>query len=492
MDEFEHVHRAASVVEGQWFAEPTDAAHGTGAHLSVPADIVAATRPECEKLRYTSDETCVGRESSSGREVSSLAGRYHPLYYAIVGTPSLWLDGTAAIYAMRVVTIALCSALLWLAAGAARSMGRPWMGVALALALAPTVAYSSIVVAPNALEIMASILLWVSLLAVFRAPQQASNAMLGRVAVGGAVLVTLRSLGPLWGVLILLTVLALTPQAWSRLRTVLRSRSGAITVLAVALVAVAGSAWTLLSSSWEISNADERVATFSSSDKATAIGKLLPLWVLQSVGAFPYRNNPAHPLVYACFFVVVLLLLLLAVIRTSGRLRISIVATAALALLVPAAISWTTFEQFGDSWQGRYTLPYSVGLVLLCGLIDPGRVPPWVRRRSVAVVLALVYALGHTAGPVAVQLSELRISPGVENGSWILLPPVLVGLLCALGSVLIWAGGWQMTRAASPAPVSRGPSGGSPTRPDASQAGSDRQATAERAAPAAAGTPTGH
>ena len=88
MDEWDHAYRAAAVAEGEWVAEPTEATRGTGAVLRVPEHIVAAARPECERLPYTKAGDCVGRPEGETVLIASGAGRYHPAFYALIGHPA--------------------------------------------------------------------------------------------------------------------------------------------------------------------------------------------------------------------------------------------------------------------------------------------------------------------------------------------------------------------------------------------------------------------
>jgi len=83
-DEFDHAYRAAAVARGQWFATPSDATRGTGAWLEVPRDIVDAARPECQVRSYTTAADCVGTAHGDTVRIASGAGRYQPVFYAVV------------------------------------------------------------------------------------------------------------------------------------------------------------------------------------------------------------------------------------------------------------------------------------------------------------------------------------------------------------------------------------------------------------------------
>ena len=166
LDEWDHVYRASAVARGQWVATPEAATRGTGALVRVPEHIVAAARPECERLPYTGDPECVGRPSQAGQvDVASGAGRYNPAFYALVGYPSLPFEGVAALYAMRAVGALACLGMMLLALACVRRWASrssvPFL--AFAVAITPSVLYASSIVAPNGLEIAAG-LAWASAL----------------------------------------------------------------------------------------------------------------------------------------------------------------------------------------------------------------------------------------------------------------------------------------------------------------------------------------
>ena len=129
-DEFDHAYRAAAAARGQWAIDPVDATRGTGAFVTVPADIVEAARSECQHLRYTKDHDCIGKPASDGNVVvASGAGRYHPLFYAVIGTAAKPFDGAAALYAMRIATALLAAAFVWIAVRAAATWARSPMAL---------------------------------------------------------------------------------------------------------------------------------------------------------------------------------------------------------------------------------------------------------------------------------------------------------------------------------------------------------------------------
>ena len=86
-DEFDHAYRAAAVARGQW--EATDPVEdGRGTLVRVPADLVKAAHAQCADLPYTGHDNCNPAERNDDGTVlvGSGAGTYNPIYYWVIGT----------------------------------------------------------------------------------------------------------------------------------------------------------------------------------------------------------------------------------------------------------------------------------------------------------------------------------------------------------------------------------------------------------------------
>ncbi|HET8960447.1 DUF2142 domain-containing protein [Nocardioides sp.] len=441
MDEWDHAYRAAAVAEGTWVAEPTEATRGTGAVLRVPAHIVAATRPECERLPYTNAEDCVGRPDGETVLVPSGAGRYHPAFYALIGYPAMLFQGTDALYAMRITGLLACWGFFLLAVLCLRR----WASgsappLAFALALTPTVIFTSAIAAPNGVE-MAAGLAWSSALIGLglAATPQHDRLYLGVAAISGSVLVTVRSLGPLWCALVLVTCLVALPVSTARIRQVVGRPMGALALVAVALSTMASVVWTLSQRSLVV-GVDPAELTWS--QKVMGVGELLIQWPLQAIGAFPYRDAPAPPLVYVVYLLLVGGCLVVALRSFDRRGRWALGLGIATLFLLPAIVTLATADRYGAAWQGRYELPYGVCLLLLAGVA-------WQRKgiqigARVALPGLVLFAIGQVVGPVQVLRNELATSPYSGTNSWASPPVAVEALLMTSAAALIWWGAWAM------------------------------------------------
>lgn len=91
-------------------------------------------------------------------------------------------------------------------------------------------------------------------------------------------------------------------------------------------------------------------------------------------------------------------------------------------------------------WQGRYMLPYTVGIALMIGLAlnrkDGPNLSPFLR-----MVGLVLYAVGQTAGPVQVLHKTLG-KHLADDASIVHFSPWLVGGVALTGSAILW---WAAT-----------------------------------------------
>ena len=150
-------------------------------------------------------------------EVDTWFGRYPPLYYAVVGLPSRFLDGEAAVLAMRTAGAVLCAGFLALGFTALRSTRHPTalLGAGL-LGVTPAVLFFTGMVNPTGLEIAAGFALWAVLLPLVLDPTAHRIGLrLALGAVVAAVLVNTRPGSALMAVLIgIPLVLVATGSFW--------------------------------------------------------------------------------------------------------------------------------------------------------------------------------------------------------------------------------------------------------------------------------------
>ena len=437
VDEHDHVFRAASVARGHWRPDYVHATNGRGDLIPVPADIVKAARPVCESLSYTKHDDCNGvAEVGSGQVlVASAASRYNPIFYWVIGAPARWFRGESAAYAMRAAGALLCSALLALALVISRRLGDTrWPMLGLLVATSPIALYSFALPAANGLELAAAALLWTCLLALRRARQPGTQSRLLLIATGAAaVLATVRSLGPVWLALIVATWSVVA--GWSRIIDLVRQhrRLAPACVLVVGVATLAGVAWTLTAST----NSPVNQPSHHMGPPWATLPAAIPFWVMQCIGAFPTGVEVGPPAMYVLTIALYAGLFVLA--RSSIRAaRIPLILVATVSLAIPIAATILTFDRLGLAWQGRYGLPYAIGLFLVLSWAadDKAQSPSEGRYATAAgwlwfgsCLLGLVGVIHNVAGD---HVARTWSAPHIW---WLALGGVVGSLLLAAGLV---------------------------------------------------------
>jgi hypothetical protein len=198
------------------------------------------------------------------------------------------------------------------------------------------------------------------------------------------------------------------------------------------------------SMAWVLQAAPNRLEEHADNPDALA-GSLIqvPVWVLQSIATGVGRSDPAPVSVYLLCGAVLVTLLWRALRVARGRLRAVMLVLAAASVTGPFVLTLLTYRDVGVVWQGRYGIPFSVGLIVLAGLaLD--RHPPATGRteRTVLVLGVLAYALGHLVDVAAVLGDQRAQSPSVTLGLW--SPPgawvvalLIVGAWATMAAVVL-------------------------------------------------------
>lgn len=437
-DEVDHAYRAAAVAGGEWVAgEYAD--DGRGWLVKVPADLVQAARAQCERLGLTGPDNCRGAGPSDDGDVmvASSAAGYHPAYYWVVGKAGAAFDGASALYAMRAASAVLCLVFIGLAAWTTCRRDTSWPAAGLVLATSPVLVYSTAVVAPNGLELAAAISLWSSLLALPEARSGRDERVLMWVAIASAgVMGTLRLLGPFFVLLVLAAVLLFHGRdPWGALR---RQWHTLVAGCLLVGLAVAGFAW------WVFGPHVLEPATGGPEGAGHfALGNLV-VWPLQSIAAFPYRDQMGPAVVYAVIGALVLTLVVEAMRDGTSRERWVVALCGVGALALPVVITLATMEGRGVIWQGRYGLPFGVGFVLMAAYVVGRHAPS--RRPARLLVLPAALALGVAVGAslLKVRAAELADNPASRlDEAWhVPSPLLLVGLSLVAMACFTGALGW--------------------------------------------------
>ncbi|MFD4423054.1 DUF2142 domain-containing protein [Agromyces sp. NPDC058484] len=456
------------------FSVPDENAHATKAIAQVRGQVIGYTLPDVKHIvvdlpdgyQYPPNMLCFARQpdvpASCGAELGDIegddrfntwVGAYNPVYYYLVGWPSLIFDGNASVYAMRIASSLLGAALLaWAFLAAASGARSRWMPLGVAFAAAPMSMYLIGAVNPQGAEIAAAVAVWAGvlrLLETFRDPVDrlalTRTWLWAGVTVASIVLVTSRALGPLW--LVAIVGLCFVASGWQPVRRLFTTASSWWWLAAIAAGGLFSIGWTLaggsLSNQAEASDAPLVNATFLHG--FAYVLRTTPVYVHQAVGHFGWFDATLPVWAYWLFIAAFALVVVLAFIATRRRSVIALAAVVLAALLVPALVQGYSVHQTGIIWQGRYGLFLYLGITIVAAWLLSRDAPAlgylapraaWVGASLLAgfgvLAFALVmvrYVIGGQA-PLGQMLSDPQWQPPL---GW----PVLVAAYALASLALV-------------------------------------------------------
>jgi Predicted membrane protein (DUF2142) len=397
-DEPHHVVRAASVVRGQ-LVGPTQPGFPDHVRFIEVPDRLTRANATCFAFKPEVPANC-DRSLDGGtddiKRVPHETGRYPPTPY-LVGVPTLVLPSSFGVYLTRIIIAALCGALFASALLSLRETKAPWLaGAGLAFGLTPMVFFTSSIVNPSALEVAGGVGLWASGVVLVGKARDGGvdGRIVARTAIAAAVLVLARPLGMLWlgltGGVLLLTC------TWPALRRLLRTRVVQLWGGVVGLCIVFELAWITLydtlgskvppgESADGLNNLEVLKRTLGTTTKSYG----------EMVGVFGWLDTSVPELTSVLWTAALGVLVALGVGLGGRRWAAAIVVLLGLIIVVPAVLEFIEARRFGFGWQGRYTLPFAVGLPILCGFAltqEPARI---LQRRRLMIVFGVAFVVAH-------------------------------------------------------------------------------------------------
>jgi hypothetical protein len=362
--------------------------------FTVPDSYAVTKFAPCYIIPNHISPRCLKPMSDSGREVTALSyvGNYDPLYYLLVGWPSLLTLGAKSVYAMRLCSAILDALLLTLAAWVALTATSRRIALCLAAAVTPMITFLGGTVNPNSTEACAAILAWSGLLGAAFAPRgdiRRIRACLGPAMVGLLFLTTLRMLGPLWSATAISTAALAAPRV--TIRAACADRRVRFYGLTLGLVTAGAVAWTA-AMPMEIV---PMLPTFYKPLRALRdTFDRMPHYLAQMIFQYGWGEVFLPTLALVVFMAVYCLLIVPVAIERRIGLLTALMCVGLFA--VPMAIQGLGEQSEGQFWQGRYLLAFAVGLPLLAGFTaqrHPDRVPPLSDSAFKGLILFL--GVGH-------------------------------------------------------------------------------------------------
>ncbi|MCU1491400.1 MAG: hypothetical protein JWM85_2805 [Acidimicrobiaceae bacterium] len=458
-DEPAHVAKAAAVVRGQLLGNFAGATQEAFGQVTIP-DFYASSAnrsiPTCYHHKPAVPASCapklVGGTTAEGAWI--YVARYPPLYYAIVGLPSLLGVGDWAIYLMRLMSALLCSVFIGLAVMVAFTWSRSRLVLAgVVVAATPMVLFIGGVVNPSGLEISAAICTWtaasVLVLEHLDDPPPGLVAVLG---VSASVFELTRSLSPFWLALTAVAVVGVSDIR--RLSGLFRHRSVRSALLAVVVLGVLAVAWIVGEHSTAVYSL-VKLGPVPESKILEVSFAHNDFYLQDMVGVFGWFDTYSPTLTYVVWYGLVALLAITAAVVARLRQAVVLGVLAVAIVVVPVLVSSSQAHKYGYTWQGRDTLPLAVGLPILAGALVGQSVLVRHGRRLVAVIglLAVLAQFGaffealrrYAVGTVGPDFSFL------VHSSW--RPPLGFAALLSLEAVVLVLGVVLASAAVGSAPV---------------------------------------
>lgn len=366
-DEYDHAVKAAAVVRGEVL--PTSVT--IGERVTVPAWL-DSTSWKCFAGRPSKTADCQDEMTASTAPTpqTTTAGRYPPFYYALLGWPTLFLAGSSAFYLQREITVLLAAILLGLAAwSAATTLRSGRVLLALGIAVTPMTVYFMGGVNPQAPEIAAAAGVWISGWAVLQPQSGFNSGVITRLTVSACALALCRPLSVLWLFVIVVTLLIGFSRT-SHLAAFRGSWYAKICALAIFVASLTQVIWVASTGALTQGLLGVHMSTV---DAIKVSMSHQFWWVLQMIGQFGWLDTIAWPPVYLIWFVAVTCVVITGFWLGSKRERLALALLILACMVVPTTAEVATREQTGFAWQGRYTLPMAIGVVLLSGMIASRR-----------------------------------------------------------------------------------------------------------------------
>lgn len=396
-DEQAHIIRAYAIDHGQLGSPSTLGKAET--EVTVPESInFTKIYPQCWQFKGGQSADCAPAWTTSQApiETNTYVGHYPPLYYVLAGSGSWVARGRDAVYAMRLASSLVSALMLALGAYAiARWSKRRTLAAGYLVAMTPLVYFLGSSVNPSGFEISTAICLWTALV-IFALdyPKNPPRGLVALIGVAASVLTLIRGLSPLWTVLIALVIVVVTGVR-PLLDLLRRRRDVQIAVGATTVAGLLAVGWIVTQDTLSVQPSLEQIPKGDSElQTVRLVLDQVPRFVSESVGVLGWLDTVLPGIVYHAWYAMVAVIVVAALWRAAWRGRAALVAICALALLVPVAIAAKQAHVDGIVWQGRDSMPLTVGIVILGAALlgRPGRASA-VERWGAMAVVAIVTVL---------------------------------------------------------------------------------------------------
>ncbi|MCU1392492.1 MAG: putative rane protein [Ilumatobacteraceae bacterium] len=379
-DEPAHVLRAASVARGQVLGNVVPQLVGGFRSVTVPAPLTTGD-PRCFRHDRRTPATCAVADATAKglRTAATTSGTYPPWYYAMVGLPVRLVGDASSVPWYRLLAALWCTVALVVAISRSR---RATTTIVIA-AVAPAAWFLFGVVNPNSLEIALTLIAWVGVERVRTAVDPPSSELWW---IGGpmALAILIRPIAAVaLGTMVI--VLLLVRRGDQRLGRARWQRMLVAPAVAVVLT-LAWSAWS------NVSVSDSREASpLDAVERLQRVVSVVPMFLREVPSSLGWREFAAPWPATALWWGLVVLVAGCIVTRTirsrQGSLLVAWSLTGVSVVIVPIAFETVFAGRIGFIWQGRYSIPTALGLIVLGSTLVADLVPD--ARWAIGIAAAL-------------------------------------------------------------------------------------------------------
>lgn len=393
-DEPAHSIKAAAVARGQLLGTQTGT-DGPLLAVEVPRYVRQVDAMSCFARELDKTPNCAEPIDGNPDDIVTAvttAGLYNPVYYAIVGWPSLATSGVKAIYVMRICSALLSCLFLAAAFGAVSLLARrKWALVTLSVAITPMVLFLNGAVNPNSLEYATTAAIAANLLLLLeRSSDRLPLVPIVVTTAAAALLANTKALSLLWLLVVVGAVMiTATPRQLQRLATNRAVLAGAAFIAVSCVLAIM---WILRHDS--LSSRPFEGAGLSPADGAEIMLDKTFTHMIGWIGQFGWLELNAPVAVVSFWMGIIFAVSMGVLFFTRGRARTAALLLALALVGLPVILQAQIINEQGIIWQGRYILAVFVPFMLLAGVaLDRSASGPIPRtgRRALTIVLGMVF-----------------------------------------------------------------------------------------------------
>lgn len=441
-DEPAHAVKAAATVRGEFVADESEYNAGRGT-FEVPELFAQVWNLTCYAFHPETTPNCsagLTGDLSAPSESASHVARYNPLYYTVIGLPSLLPIGPETLALMRLASALLNAFLIALLVRTIFELRRPfWPLIGVVAATTPMAVYIASSMTPQGPEIFGAMLTLVVLLAITREPDEALlGRRMWRLVIAAAFFVLARGLSPAYLAFIVLIAALVVPR-WSLLWDVIRNRRIWPQLGLCIAAAVGAVVYTLASGSLALGIVLPEPG-LSARDVVMRMLRNTDYYFEQLVGVFGWGDTHLPIWTQMIIVCIVGLVVLVGLAVGTWRERVSILIVGVATVVVPIAVQLLSYKESGLVWQGKYVMPIALAAPVLAGFFAERKPMTMDVARRIAP-----WAVGFAAaGQVIAFTVNLHRYVNGANGPWTnliegaWLPPVPIWLAISV-ELFVWA-----------------------------------------------------